>query len=710
MSLRDHPFQSVYSSDEHSLIHDFYVPALRVATTYDRAVGFFSSASLSLAAQGLGGLVENSGRMRLLVGFPLDLEDYEAVKKGERIKEILGVIDQEVSEGFSESFDELAQNRFELLSWLISSGRLEIKIALRPIGMFHEKVGIISDGTDTLVFHGSANETRFALLPEYNYESVTLYRSWVPEIFEHYGRPFVEKFQQLWANKVKNVFVIDCPSETYERIRKKGEKDLKPDCTKELLILDQQSRVSTANLNPSLPKVLNGERYELKQHQTNALEAWRVSGFRGMFALATGAGKTITAIHAAVKVFEHFKRLFLVIAVPYQNLADQWKENLALFNINPILCYQSRLKWDDQLFDAVQSYRQGVVDFVVVVAVNNTLYSEEFRQRIAPLEDPSKFSTMFIGDECHHHDASDISSSLPDFHFRIGLSATPYRSELTTHLKKYYGSIISSYGLGDALSDGVLTPYEYYVIPISLTDDEMQLYEELTGKIGQMIASNDGVPDFSNPVLAGLFAKRSRLIGSCSEKLVALERNLQGSGKPRRHTIFYCGDGYVEVEDHENSRIKQIHLLSQLLHKCGWKTTRFTAEEGLQERRVILEEFRAGLVDGLVAIRVLDEGIDIPACKEAYLLASGRNPRQFIQRRGRILRKSPGKTKSVIYDFIVAPPRDYDLSKAALALVADEVERIREFSYYCLNPSSGREVALAHFSHWNIDETDLIGE
>ena len=709
MSLREINIESVYSSDEYSIMQDFYIPCLKVASNYDRAVGYFSSASLSLAAEGIGGLVANGGKMRLVIGCPLDLEDYEATKSAERVKEILGQIEIQIGQELDSVIDNLSKNRFEMLSWLVSSGRLEIRLALRPIGMYHEKMGIIYDKSDKIVFSGSANETRFGLMPEYNLESITVYKSWDAQIFKAYGEHFIRKFEQLWDNKVKNTLVVKCPSQIYEKFSKITEKKGKPDPEKELLIIQQEIDKIVSN-TPKLPDVLNGERYSLKNHQILALEAWRAHNYIGIFALATGAGKTVMAIHAAVKIFEAHKRLFLIIAVPYQNLADQWSDNLAAFGIKPLMCYQSQSQWREELFHAVQSFVMGSSSFEAVVVVNKTLCSDEFKKIISDLNKPEKYTTMFVGDECHHHDSKATLSQLPNFHFRMGLSATPFNDENRTFLKEYYGQIVSTYSIGDALEDKVLTPYYYQIIPVELTNDEAEKYEDASAKIAQMLATMDGEPDFSNPILTALLAKRARLLGSAENKLIELKNHLKETATTVKHTIFYCGDGYIDVDDEGDSRIKQINLVSKLLSTANWKTTRFTAEESLSERRAILEQFRGGLIDALVAIKVLDEGIDVPACKQAYLLASSRNPRQFIQRRGRILRKSSGKEFAIIYDFAITPPPNWQKTLTMIELIKKEVERISEFAKYCINPLDSIAVAEKLYSKYGVNKADILGD
>lgn len=199
--------------------------------------------------------------------------------------------------------------------------------------------------------------------------------------------------------------------------------------------------------------------------------------------------------------------------------------------------------------------------------------------------------------------------------------------------------------------------------------------------------------------------RRARLIGSAKNKFLALDKVIK-SMRIDTHTLFYCGDGSVIDEKTENNdlSVRDIEQVASILHKYGWKSSRFTADESLKERRNIIDNFKNGFIDAMISIRVLDEGIDIPACKQAFLLASSRNERQFIQRRGRILRKSVGKDSSVIHDFIVLPSESFTKDESLKSLVNSELDRLIEFARVACNKSDvyikGREIANLYNIDW----------
>ena len=278
--------------------------------------------------------------------------------------------------------------------------------------------------------------------------------------------------------------------------------------------------------------------------------------------------------------------------------------------------------------------------------------------------------------------------------YRIGLSATPEHyidDDRNARLKAYYGEIVFSYTLQQAIEDKVLTPYNYYPHLAALTDDEAQEFIALSDEIAQRFA-HEGQSAGAKPSqgLTALLMRRARLIGSAANKIPVLQAVLAGR-PPESHALFYCGDGRVDYhggdEDDDgddiidNVPLRQIEVVSCVLDDLHWKVSRFTAREGRRERESILQAFRVGLIDGLVAIKCLDEGIDVPACRTAYILASSRDPRQFIQRRGRILRRSPGKSLATIHDFVVILPEGaLDPSGAARKLITAELKRVAEFS------------------------------
>ena len=684
--FKDSAWKGVYRSDADNLLEDFYLPALKQSVAYDRAVGFFSASMLSFAAQGISALVENDGHMLLIFGGEIDEGDSSAISEGYDLR----ALSSKVGIGLLKTIDDVAQalttHRLETLAWLIAQGRLDIKIALKRRGMYHEKIGIFTDAVgDRLVFQGSANETTYALLPDFNFESINVFPAWRAELKDHF-QPYIDGFERLWINETKDTCVIDFPEAARDKLVKIMVRQQRPPTSEIELDLwrklnsDKKVEDHIHDGHPSIPKTYKGSAFELAAHQRAALNAWKSQDFNGIMAMATGSGKTVTAIYGLVKLFEKTKKLFVIVAVPYQALADQWIEELSGFGIEAIPCYQSINEWAARLSQTVNLFETGAQRFAACVVVNRTLASENFQQRINRI--PGEY-LAFFGDECHHHAASGLSGALPTHaRIRLGLSATPrhyFDDERTAALIKYYGQIVYEYEMAQALKDGVLTPYKYYVHFVDLTETETEEYLELSDKIARIAAGGDvdDTDSISNDQLKMLLFKRARLLGNAQNKLVLLQQLMTGT-KPSPFHLFYCGDGIDD--DDSDGLVRQVDKVSRLLYDKGWKVAHFTSREDAKARKSTLDNFRVGLLDGLVAIRCLDEGVDVPDCRTAYILASSRNPKQFIQRRVRILRRAPNKDFAIVHDLLVRLPDGVTpaLSVSRKLLLA-ELARVAEF-------------------------------
>lgn len=697
--LTEKEWAGVYRSGDQNLFEDFYTPALKAAVRYDRAVGFFSSEALVSNLQGISGLVNNDGRMRLIIGHPLDEKEFEAVKQGYRLQSLVASFEEKL-DAILESLEKKAEARLSLLSYLIAANRLEIKFALRKRGMYHEKIGVIYDTQEnSLVFHGSANETIYALDAGYNAESISVFRSWDQHSFSLYGKPYVEGFETLWEGNQKNTVTVNVPSTFYEAISNKFPPPQDAKLKVEEPSYDDEYESffdSDEDFNrPRIPESIGGAAFSIREHQKQAIRSWAQNQYKGVLKLSTGSGKTITAIYAATKVFEARSKkglkTVLIVSVPYQELASQWVNNLELFNIRPIECWRNRSAWYDDLKQEILDLKMGVIDFLSVVVVNRTMEGSHFQGLIAQLQESD---VMLIGDECHNHGAKKTNNALPECYYRMGLSATPYRSDedevespfpeiAKEYINKYYGGIVSEYSLGDAIHDGVLCEYEYHIVPVYLTEEEQEEYEHLSSEIAKLITFMHGSKESSpSNELTRLCGQRSRLLGSAENKLVALERLVKSIPRAeRKHSLFYCGEG--RASQHEDiADLRVIDEVSRFLGLAGWHTSRFTSNESSRDRTSIMENFKNGTIDALVSMKVLDEGVDVPVCDKAFILASTRNPRQYVQRRGRVLRRHEGKERATIYDFVVLPTND---SAHSRRLKEAELERVDDFVLLAIN-------------------------
>jgi len=431
------------------------------------------------------------------------------------------------------------------------------------------------------------------------------------------------------------------------------------------------------------PKFLIPADLLLRDYQKDAIRAWLAAGGSGILAMATGAGKTLTALSLACKVAEKNRPMVLVVVCPYINLASQWIRDMERFGLQPIPCFHGRFRWEHRLQEAYQRILAGLDSCISIVVSNATFLSETFQSAMRVHAVPH----LLIADEMHNLGAQNLKEALPaGILLRLGLSATPERhgDELGTQaLIAYFGKVVYKFDIKRAIAEGVLVPYRYHPVLVELTDEEAERYAEISRLIARAWsrAEND---DDGMERLRMLLIRRARLLASAQNKLPTLSALLASRESPVEKALVYCGDGQVDgPTDSESER--QIEAVSRLLgHKHGLKVRQFTCEEPSEEREEILRKLKTGALDAVVAIRCLDEGIDIPDVRLGFLLASSTNPRQFIQRRGRLLRRAPGKERADIYDFIVQPP-DFGGESDASAfnlerrLFGRELERILEF-------------------------------
>jgi DNA phosphorothioation system restriction enzyme len=405
--------------------------------------------------------------------------------------------------------------------------------------------------------------------------------------------------------------------------------------------------------------------------------------------MATGSGKTITALAIATELYQKIGLQVLLVVCPYRHLVTQWARECQKFNLEPILAFENVRNWQSQLSTELYNVHSGNQSFLTIITTNATLMGEGLQSQLKYFPD----KTLIVGDEAHNLGATRLEQSLPrNIGLRLALSATPERyfdEQGTQFIFDYFGSVLQpELTLADAIRQGALVHYLYYPILVELTEAETRIYAKLTKRIGWAMMDEEKIEN--NDTLTSLLMQRARLIGTASNKLESL-RKLMINRLDSSHTLFYCGDGSVEGAVSVESG-RQLAAVTRLLGtELGYRINTYTAETSLAEREDLRHQFETGKLQGLVAIRCLDEGVDIPAVQTAVILASSGNPRQFIQRRGRILRPHPGKERATLFDMIVLPP---DLGRETLEvernLLKKELRRLLEFADLADNAGQAR--------------------
>ena len=681
MSLREISLKSEYRSDRSDLVKDFYTPCLKNATQYWRAVGYFTSNGLALNAKGLSTFIRHGGQMNLVTGPKLMSDDIEAIRRGYEEKK------QNIDPSLDCDFEQVFHDRLMLLTWLIAHGYLNIKIACSsdssttyPHAIYHEKTGVFLDENNNAVaFSGSSNETVGGLLN--NFESIDVHWSWNDA--QERVQQKMDNFTRLWDNTTNKLEVIDFLTAVAEDvlIHQAVYETVQVETADKPEIIEQTV--------PYLPKDI-----VLRKYQSEAIDAWFENRCRGLWEMATGTGKTITALSALTKLREEKEHLFVLIACPYQHLVDQWYKEAVRFGFEPILAYKNSATWVNRLNTALVRYNYGVRDVVCTITTQTTFIAETMQKLLSKL----KRGAVLIADEVHHLGAERSRERLSDvFNYRLGLSATPNRwfdASGTTALKTYFGDTVYKFSLNKAIKNGYLCPYYYHPHLVELTDEEFEAYESLTERISKLYHQVES-GEISD-ALERLLIKRAMLLNQAENKLTKLAELLTDKTDSLHHTLFYCAPG-------------QIASILELLTNLGLRVAKFTAEESAAERQELLKMFASGHLQALVAMRCLDEGVDVPSTRTAYILASSSNPKEFIQRRGRILRQSSGKEHAEIHDLIAVPPVDYRQYLTATfrterKIIGRELERFNEFAGIALNKFEARDKI------WEIAKNyDLLG-
>lgn len=683
----DSIIKSTYYTYEDDTINDFLVPVLKKTKIYKRETYSFSSAFFSLIGSALIDIVVNDCKMFYIVGIEIEAKDIQAIEEG--LDDKNGLIEEQIINEFgkvetlilnlSNRHDqERYFHRLRILSYLVSKEILNIKvgfvfkrgmIANPAMNKFHPKIMIFEDGENNIIVAtGSINESLFAHTG--NAEFFDVYKSWEPSTL-HYLNRHVDMFDKYWSNSSDNIKTISVNKLIENKVLLK----YKAYQNKEE-ILKLNDLIDPPSHPPHLPP--------LRYFQEKVVNNWFERGNKGIFSLATGAGKTRAAIETIIRTFDKNERKIVVIVCPYRALCEQWFNVIKNFtNFNPFLAYEGQQNWYSPVANKLLSFKMRNLDNLVFVTTNATFSGEVFQKEFRKYWK----DVFLIVDECHHVASTNYEVLLnQEIPYRLGLSATPeneYDDRGNKLLFDYFREITpNEYSLSQAINEKYLSEYNYYPIITELDDEEKEEFEKLISDILEAKKNND------NKLLFKLYEERDKQIDTAKTKLPNLLKLLD-SMLDISHAIVYCSG---------NEQLKKV---AQILKDKGIKFGKITAEESFSERTTTLEEFSNGYIQVLLSIRVLDEGIDIPAIKTAIILKSSTRTRQSIQRRGRCLRLLrdingiPIEKDVSIYDFLVIPKYNYDLEKIRnqnQELIDLELKRIEEFISLSKNKQYAQKV------------------
>jgi superfamily II DNA or RNA helicase len=616
---------------------------------------------------GIVGLARNEGKIELIASPNLSEDDIHAISLGYKERE--QIIENVFSRDFETEIEKLDDVKLKLLASLIANSTLDIKIAVTDkAGIYHDKLGILEDlDGNTIVFYGSPNSSYSGY--KENYEKIRVVKSW-----EAADSASIEdekrEFKALWTNSNPYVKVYSYKESAKARI---------------LEVIERRKTTAKESKEPIV----------LRDYQREAIDAWINNNYHGFFVMATGTGKTWTAIYAAKDLIEVHKSL-IVVCAPYKHLVKQWAEDIkkAFPNGKIIMVSSENPGWDKQITNEIIKKQYYPDNQIIIISTIKSFSTERFLKTISK----SNEEKLLIVDEAHRFSVQDDSLKAV-FPYLLGLSATPYSgssAQKGAELMAWFGGQVFSLPIEEALERKYLVPYVYKPIYVYSTDDEEGRFRYHTQKILSCFKNNKCInPD----LLVKSLRSRLRIISMAEEKRRKIDAIIDRIAE-KDHFVVYCGDGHLFDND-SGEELRHIQSIKRVLSAHGFKSSQFTATENMDTRMQLVDAFNKGEISALAAIRCLDEGINIPSIKSALILSSNDDYREFVQRRGRILRRYKGKEYATIYDVVVLPSSDMQ------GWARIELRRFLEYAKLALNWSELEEELNDNLSRYSLSIEDV---
>lgn len=706
--LGDINFKNTYSSglDEP---REFFIETLIESKSFDLGLGFFSSSGIRSLSYGFALFIANGGKMRVIINDILSYSDKNAIENGlqHKINDFEEKLLNDIN-GLTETLSKEDEQFYRCFSYLISTNRIEFVATISAKGgLAHDKYGIFTDEKDNKVaFIGSTNFSKTAL--ELNSETITVFCSWKdPHRVEEYQNLFDNSWQgndnrliHIPFDRVKTAIIEKFPASSKKELIEYG------------INLREENFIENKPISPNLlEKIIQKEQEprfpfpEERNIQKDAYTAWINNDKKGIFAMATGSGKTITALNCVLKSYQEEGYYKTIIVVPTQALALQWEQEAKNFNFQNIVSTYTNKNWKDDLSRYSTRSNISPKRNIVIITTYATFNRVDFQNFINKTKDMESF--IYIADEAHNIGAKTTLKFLPEkIERRIGLSATPERIYDETGSKKMYEFFCSEppnytyrYTMKQAIEEGILCHYEYYPIFVELTEEEVEEYKEITKQLQRYIDTETGTYRKEAEML---LLKRKRIIHKAKNKKKVITQLLEDLKQKHslNYTFVFVPEGYEpnyeQVDDYQIQE-EDIHIIdeyAEMFRKQGYTYHQYIS--GLKDSEQVLKNFENGDIQVLLSMKCLDEGVDIPRAEYAIFCSSTGNPRQFVQRRGRVLRKHKEKEKAKIWDLVVIPPEiTENISDAERNLFKNEVRRVVNFTALADNDISVMYGALS---------------
>lgn len=727
-----------YRPGEYNSPEKFFNDSLVNSKEFDLQLGYFSSAAISVLADGFASFISNGGRMRLVINHIVSDADKYAINKGVN-GGIIDCFDLTNFEELKKTFDEYQIQFFECLAFLIYTKRIDIRI-IKPKnkkGIAHTKSGQFRDGDSTTSFTGSANFTISGLFN--NLEEIKIDRSdsvdvMVQKRIESQRKEFnsIMEMKKTGIEYLSPINLISAITANYDE--KNVEELLNVEqklrqLKKEKAIKERQRnaivREELEEIKPRFPYPTGAREY-----QKTAFENWKKNGQKGLFAMATGTGKTITSLNCLLEIYLRKGYYKSIILVPTITLVNQWEQECKKFRFSNIVKVCSKNpNWRDEVERVRFNERYRVESEPEVSYIIISTYASYAREKVFKiLNEFDRQRLLMIADECHNMGSGSLIVRLKEIPYlrRIGLSATPerqYDDSGNLKLRKFFGAeekYTYEYSMEDAIKNGVLCRYMYYPHLIRLTSDEMDAYIQISEKIAKYFNYDTNKFNHIDEVLKMMLLARKRIIHKAENKLATfidiIRKRYEEKGN-LKFSLIYVPEGnkpdYISDDDYDMSDVIMddedaehlINIYSHAITEIDELVTVKKFMSGQADREQILDDFAGGKLQVLTSMKCLDEGVDVPRSEFAVFCSSTGNPRQFIQRRGRILRTHPDKSMAEVHDLVVVPEvnPNYDSFKLERALLKTELKRVNNFALLSENPSYSEMELREVMEHYGLN-------
>jgi DNA phosphorothioation system restriction enzyme len=717
--LKDKDFKYRYSSGRKDLPFDFCLLALSNSTKLDIGLGYFSSASFNVLSVGFAHFICNGGKMRLYINQYLTEDDYNLLQNNQTI---------DFEEYILNSFNALKttlskrdEHFFKCLSYLIQTNRIEIKIIIpKDGGLAHEKFGVFTDENgDRVAFTGSMNLTAAALVK--NIETIECTCSWKSEDSWERIEISEQDFVEIWTGANESVLVFPAKKFCQEVVKNYPNVD-----TNELLLQEKEIIRKLTNHTVieevilTVPKIKEPHfpyKYPdgARPYQVEAYEKWVQNGKKGIFAMATGTGKTITSLNCALQEYQQDGSYQLLILVPTIALVEQWIDEIAQFEFkNVITVFSENPQWRQQISKLEDKISRGKKVNSVIISTYQSFTNNDFQQVLPHLSE----NMILIADEAHNIGSELVRAVFRTLHIkrRIALSATPsriYDEEGTAELEGFFSDTppyVYNFSMKKAIEEGRLMEYCYYPKIVYLNDEEMQGYAQISEQLLRLFDS--ATKQFKDSLKAKkLLMLRKRILHKADDKIRVFKEIITEIGQDKlkycfvyvpegkkmfdsdEAVIYSNSDNDLEADIYEETIIKKMLDTTKDIFPNTTCNT-YTGKNSKTERKTILQGFENGQINVLFAMKCLDEGVDVPRAEYGIFASSTGNPRQFIQRRGRLLRKHSQKTFAHIFDMVVVPNfqspyYSRDFWNMERSLVRGELNRVAYFANLATNNYTG---------------------